>query len=247
MRPIVGIPACATVTDRLLHATPARYAEALIGACDAIPIMIPPMGEIQLALLDRIDGLLVPGSPSNVHPSQYGTDESLTPDKHDHDRDATTLPLIRAAIARGLPVLAICRGIQELNVALGGTLLQNIHDLPGRRDHRGNGEGSMERAYGPKHSIAVTGALARIVGADTIMVNSLHGQAIDRPGEGLVVEAYAEDGTIEAVSAPNAPGFVLGLQWHPEWRFAEQPASVAIFRAFGDACRAWQQGLKRAA
>ena len=125
MRPIVGIPACATVTDRLLHATPARYAEALIGACDAIPIMIPPMGEIQLALLDRIDGLLVPGSPSNVHPSQYGTDESLTPDKHDHDRDATTLPLIRAAIARGLPVLAICRGIQELNVALGGTLCQH--------------------------------------------------------------------------------------------------------------------------
>jgi len=247
MRPIVGIPACATVTDRLLHATPARYAEALIGGSDAIPIMIPPMGEIQLALLDRIHGLLVPGSPSNVHPSQYGTDESLTPDKHDHDRDATTLPLIRSAIARGLPVLAICRGIQELNVALGGTLLQNVHDLPGRRDHRGNGEGSMERAYGPKHTIAVTGALARIVGANTIMVNSLHGQAIDRPGEGLVVEAYAEDGTIEAVAAPNAPGFVLGLQWHPEWRFAEQPASVAIFRAFGDACRAWQQGLKKAA
>ncbi len=247
MRPIVGIPACATVTDRLLHATPARYAEALIGGSDAIPIMIPPMGEIQLALLDRIDGLLIPGSPSNVHPSRYGTNESLTPDKHDHDRDATTLPLIRAAIARGLPVLAICRGIQELNVALGGTLLQNIHDLPGRRDHRGNGEGSMERAYGPKHTIAVTGALARIVGANTIMVNSLHGQAIDRPGEGLVVEAYAEDRTIEAVAAPNAPGFVLGLQWHPEWRFAEQPASVAIFRAFGDACRAWQQGLKRAA
>ena len=247
MRPSVAIPACATVTDRLLHATPARYAEALIGGSDAIPIMIPPMGEIQLALLDRIDGLLVPGSPSNVHPSQYGTDESLTPDKHDHDRDATTLPLIRAALARGLPVLAICRGIQELNVALGGTLLQNIHDLPGRRDHRGNGEGSRDRAYGPKHTIAVTGAVARIVGANTIMVNSLHGQAIDRPGEGLVVEAYAEDGTIEAVAAPNAPGFVLGLQWHPEWRFAEQPASVAIFRAFGDACRAWQQGLKKAA
>ncbi len=93
--------------------------------------MIPPMGEVQLALLDRIDGLLIPGSPSNVHPSHYGTDESLTPDKHDPARDATTLPLIRAAIARGLPVLAICRGIQELNVALGGTLLQNIHDLAG--------------------------------------------------------------------------------------------------------------------
>ena len=245
---VVGIPACATIRDeRLFHATPARYAEALIGGSDALPVMIPPMGEVQLALLDRIDGLLIPGSPSNVHPSRYGTDESLTPDKHDPARDATTLPLIRAAIARGLPVLAICRGIQELNVAMGGTLLQNIHDLPGRRDHRGNGEGSLERAYGPKHTVSVTGALARIVRADTVMVNSLHGQAIDRPGEGLVVESRAEDGTIEAVSAPNAPGFVLGLQWHPEWRYAEHPASVAIFRAFGEACRAYQQGLRKAA
>lgn len=245
---VVGIPACATVsTERLLHATPARYAEALVGGSNAVPIMIPPMGETQLALLDRIDGLLVPGSPSNVHPSHYGTDDSLTPDRHDPDRDATTLPLIRAAIARGLPVLAICRGIQELNVALGGTLSQNIHDLPGRRDHRANGEGSLERAYGPKHTVSVTGALARIVGAETIMVNSLHGQAIDRPGEGLVIEATAEDGTIEAVSAPNAPGFVLGLQWHPEWRWAEHPASVAIFHAFGEACRAWRQGLSKAA
>jgi putative glutamine amidotransferase len=245
---VVGIPACASLRDdRLFHATPARYAEALIGGSNALPVMIPPMGEVQLALLDRIDGLLIPGSPSNVHPSHYGTDESLTPDSHDPARDATTLPLIRAAIARGLPVLAICRGIQELNVALGGTLLQNIHDLPGRRDHRGKGEGSIERAYGPKHTVSVTGALARIVGAGTIMVNSLHGQAIDRPGDGLVVEALAEDGTIEAVSAPTAPGFVLGLQWHPEWRYAEHPASVAIFRAFGEACRAHQQGLRKAA
>jgi putative glutamine amidotransferase len=245
---VVGIPACnTTASQRILHATPARYAEALIGGSGALPIMIPPMGEAQLALLDRIDGLLIPGSPSNVHPSHYGTGESLTPDKHDPARDATTLPLIRAAIARGLPVLAICRGIQELNVALGGTLLQNIHDIEGRRDHRGNGDGDLEKAYGPKHIISVTGAVARIVGADQIMVNSLHGQAIDRPGEGLVVDAYAEDGTIEAVSAPNARGFVLGLQWHPEWRYAERPASVAIFHAFGEACRAYQQGLRKAA
>ncbi len=244
---VVGIPACAIVaSERLFHRTPARYAEALVGACNAVPIMIPPMGEAQLALLDRLDGLLIPGSPSNVHPSHYGDDESLTPDRHDLARDATTLPLIRAAVARGLPVLAICRGIQELNVALGGTLLQNVHDHPGRRDHRG-GKGPLDVAYGPKHTITVSGALARIVGAGSITVNSVHSQAIDRPGDGLVVEAYAEDGTIEAVSALQAPGFVLGLQWHPEWRYAEHPASVAIFRAFGDACSAWQQGLRRAA
>jgi putative glutamine amidotransferase len=244
---VVGIPACATsANERPIHATPARYAEALVGGCDAVPIMIPPMGETQLALLDRIDGLLVPGSASNVHPSHYGTHESLTPDKHDPARDATTLPLIRAAIARGLPVLAICRGIQELNVALGGSLLQNVHDHRDRRDHRG-GPGPLDVAYGPKHAIRVSGALSRIVGADIITVNSVHSQAIDRPGDGLVVEAYAEDGTIEAVSAPHARGFVLGLQWHPEWRYAEHPASVAIFRAFGDACRAFQRGLLHAA
>ena len=245
---VVGIPACATTaSDRLVHQTPARYADALIGGAGALPVMIPPVGDTQLALLDRIEGLLVPGSPSNVHPSHYGVTESLTPDRHDHDRDATTLPLIRAAIARGLPVLAICRGIQELNVALGGTLLQNIHDIPGRMDHRGNGDGDLEKAYGPKHMISVTGAVARIVRAAEITVNSLHGQAIDRPGGILVIEAYAPDGTIEAVSAPSAPGFVLGLQWHPEWRWAEKPASVAIFHAFGEACRAYQQGLRKAA
>jgi putative glutamine amidotransferase len=245
---VVGIPACATIShDRLVHSTPARYAEALLDGSGAVAIMIPPMGDAQLAVLDRIDGLLIPGSPSNVHPSHYGDNESLTPDKHDPARDATTLPLIRAAIARGLPVLAICRGIQELNVALGGTLHQNVHDMPGRRDHRGNGGGNLEVAYGPKHVVSVSGAVARIVGANQIMVNSLHGQAIDRPGDGLVVNATAEDGTIEAVSAPDAPGFVLGLQWHPEWRYAEHPASVAIFRAFGEACRAHQQGLRKAA
>jgi len=245
---VVGIPSCATqINERLVFTTNARYADALISGAGAVPVTIPPLGEIELALLDRIDGLLIPGSPSNVHPSLYGTGESLTPDHHDPARDATTLPMIRAAVARGLPVLAICRGIQELNVALGGTLLQNVHDIPGRRDHRGNGDGSMEKAYALKHAITVTGALARIVGADQIVVNSVHSQAIDRPGEGLVVEATAEDGTIEAVSAPNAPGFVLGLQWHPEWRYAEHPASVAIFRAFGEACRAHQQGLRRAA
>ena len=178
------------------------------------------MGEAQLALLDRIDGLLVPGSGSNGHPSQYGTNVSLTPDKHDPARDATTLPLIRAAIARGLPVLAICRGIQELNVAMGGSLLQNIHDLPGRRDHRGNGDGSLERAHGPKHIVTVSGFLARIVGASEITVNSLHGQAIDRPGEGLRRGGESRGRYNRGCLRPQrASVFVLGLQWHPEWRF----------------------------
>src|SRR5207237_784122 len=139
MQVVVGIPMCATISEEgPIHATAARYTAALIGGAGAVPILIPPMGEAQSALLDRIDGLLVPGSASNVHPSHYGVDESLTPDLHDPARDATTLPLMRAAVARGVPILAICRGIQELNVALGGTLHQCVHELPGRRDHRGD-------------------------------------------------------------------------------------------------------------
>ncbi len=247
MNLVVGIPACATMVDeREVHLTPARYATAVVRGVGAMPIIIPPMREGQLGLLDRIDGLLVPGSPSNVHPDHYNGGESETPDRHDPERDATTLPLIRAAIARGVPVLAICRGIQELNVALGGTLIQRVHELSGRLDHRG-GPGTLDRKYGPKHTIAVTGQLARIVGANEITVNSLHGQAIGRSADGLVVEALAPDGTIEAVSYPAARGFVLGLQWHPEWRFAETPASVAIFRAFGDACRARNSITRKAA
>jgi putative glutamine amidotransferase len=245
---VVGIPACAKkFEERIVYSTNPRMSDVLLNAVGALPIAIQPVGEAQIGVLDRIDGLLIPGSPSNVHPSHYGVGESLTPDRHDPARDSTTLPLIRAAVARGMPVLAICRGVQELNVALGGTLLQNVHDIEGRGDHRANGDGSVEKAYGPKHIVNLTGVLARIVGASSIMVNSLHTQAVDRPGEGLVVDAVAEDGTIEAVSAPNAPGFVLGVQWHPEWHWAEYPASVAIFRAFSEACRAHQQGLRKAA
>jgi putative glutamine amidotransferase len=239
---IVGIPACAkTVAEMPFHQTPARYAEAVLGGAGALPVLIPPLGERMLDLLDDFAGLLVPGSPSNVHPSHYAGGESETPDFHDMERDHTTLPLIRAAIARGLPVLAICRGIQELNVALGGSLIQRVHVRSGMFDHRG-GPGSLEARYGPKHPIVVTGGLARIVGATEIEVNSLHGQAIERLGEGLVVEANAPDGTIEAVAMPSAPGWLLGVQWHPEWAFATNPHSVAIFAAFGDACRSWERG-----
>ncbi|MGH7042076.1 MAG: gamma-glutamyl-gamma-aminobutyrate hydrolase family protein, partial [Acetobacteraceae bacterium] len=147
--PIVGIPACARlVNGALRHDTPARYAEALFGAAAILALQIPPLGEAQTAVLDRLDGLLVPGSPSNVHPDRYGGGASLTPELHDAARDATALPLIRAAVARGLPVLAICRGIQELNVALGGTLHQAVQTLPGRLDHRG-GSGTVAVRYGP--------------------------------------------------------------------------------------------------
>ena len=247
MHLIVGIPACnVEARGHLQHATPARYGAAVIGGAGAIPILIPPVGEAQLAVLDRLDGLLLSGSPSNVHPTQYDGGESETPEWHDTDRDATTLPLVRAALDRGLPVLAICRGIQELNVSLGGTLHQRVHAIAGRLDHRG-GEGTMDERYGPKHAITLSGQLARIIGATEIMVNSLHGQAIDRLAPGLLAEAIAPDGTIEAVRVEGARGFAHGVQWHPEWRYAENKASMALFTAFGDACRAYRMGLQRAA
>jgi putative glutamine amidotransferase len=247
MQIVVGIPACARlVNGHLRHDTPARYAAAVFGGAGALPVMIPPMGEAQLAVVDRLDGLLIPGSASNVHPSYYDGGESLTPDHHDPARDATTLPLIRAAVARGLPLLAICRGIQELNVALGGTLHQKVHKVAGRMDHR-EGAGEIEQRYGPKHPITLSGQLAQVLGATEIQVNSLHSQAIAQLAPGLVPEAQAPDGTIEAVRLETSPGFVVGVQWHPEWRWSDHQTSIALFRAFGDACRAWRSGLRRAA
>ena len=247
MTVIVGIPACVKLVNGLpRHDTPARYAAALVGGAEVLVVMLPPLGEGQVAVLDRLDGLLVPGSPSNVHPSLYGGGESRTPDLHDPDRDATSLPLIRAALARGMPLLAICRGIQELNVALGGTLHQTVHELPGRLDHRG-GPGTMAERYRPKHPVALSGTLARLLGGREITVNSLHGQAIDRPAPGLAIEAEAPDGTIEAVRVAGARGFALGVQWHPEWGNGENPASLALFRAFGDACRRYNETQREAA
>jgi putative glutamine amidotransferase len=244
---IVGIPACSKhIGIEPQHATPARYGAALMAAADAVPVLIPPVGQAQLAVLDRLDGLLISGSPSNVAPALYGADESLTPDRHDPARDATILPLIREAIARGMPVLAICRGIQELNVALGGTLHQQVHDVDGRHDHRA-GPGTLDEKFRHKHLVHLTGSLARIVGAESILVNSLHEQAIDRPADALVVEATAPDGTPEGVRVGNAAGFAYGVQWHPEWRTLDDSASTAIFRAFGAACQAWRERPRQAA
>jgi putative glutamine amidotransferase len=171
-----------------------------------------------------------------MHPSLYGVADDQTPDCHDDQRDATTLPLIRAAVAEHVPLLGICRGLQEINVALGGTLHQAIHELPNRADHRG-GEGSSDWRYRPKHKVALSGSLSQLFGHPEIEVNSVHGQAIDRLAPGLVAEAMAPDGTIEAVRHEASLGFTLGVQWHPEWRYQDDANSLSLFRAFGQACR----------
>ena len=239
--PIIGMPACMRkINERLIHTVNDKYPSALIDATGCLPVLIPAVGsKLDLCtLLDRLDGLLLTGSPSNVHPSQYGGAPSHPETLHDPERDATTLPLIREAIGRDLPVLAICRGIQELNVALGGTLHQRVHELPGRLNHRSQ-KASPGGPYDPAHTVALTpgGLLAKLAGTAEVMVNSLHSQGIDRPAPKLRVEAVAPDGQIEAVSLPEAR-FVVGVQWHPEYRALENPLSSALFLAFARACLA---------
>jgi putative glutamine amidotransferase len=236
---VVGIPACTKfLADYIQHATPARYGAALIAAAESVPVLLPPEGDVMLDVLDRLDGLLFNGSPSNVAPLRYGADFDATPNDHDPARDATTLPLINAALARGMPILCICRGLQELNVALGGTLFQEVHNLPGRMDHRA-GEGSREELFRIKHEVFLSGQLAEICGASTIQVNSLHGQGIDQLAPGLMVEALAPDGTIEAVRVEGA-AFALAVQWHPEWEVTHFEDRKRLFAAFGAACTAYR-------
>ncbi|MGE5268799.1 MAG: gamma-glutamyl-gamma-aminobutyrate hydrolase family protein [Thiohalocapsa sp.] len=245
--PFIGIPCCVrTIHERPFHTAAERYSDAIIEAAGCLPVLIPAIGAKTdcAALLDRLDGLLLTGSPSNVEPDHYGGRPSMEGTLHDPARDATTLPLIREAVRRDLPILAICRGIQELNVALGGTLHQRIFEMPERFNHRRRkGRLTADERYGPAHAVVLTpgGLLEGLAGTCEIMVNSLHGQGIDRPAPDLVVEAVAPDGQIEAVSLPGAR-FVVGVQWHPEYKATENPFSRALFSAFAHACHAIEAG-----
>ena len=246
--PLVAISTCVkpwNETSRI-HSANQRYVDAIAEISDCLPILTPAVGDTRdpLPLLDHVSGLLLTGSPSNVHPENYG-DVLAAPDVAvDRRRDATTLPLIRAAVERGVPVFAVCRGIQELNVALGGTLHQFVHLLPGKRDHRSDRSRPPAERGALSHPVRLTpgGALERVLGSGEVMVNSLHGQAIDRLAPGLVIEATSPDGIVEGVSAPEAPGWVLGVQWHPEALFRTDKPSAKLFAAFGDAVRAYADG-----
>lgn len=240
--PLVGIPACRRlISDLPYHTVGDKYVQAVSLGAGALPVLIPALGEnLDIEdLLPRLDGLFITGSASNVLPEHYGGTPSDPGTLHDPDRDATIMPLIRAAVARGVPVLGICRGLQELNVALGGSLHQNVHQVPGLADHRPRDEDPTDVQYGPSHRVRVLpgGRLAALWGEGEIAVNSLHGQGIDTLAPGLIVETVAPDGLIEAVSLAAPGSFVVAVQWHPEWRFWENLQSQALFRAFGDAVR----------
>jgi putative glutamine amidotransferase len=248
LRPLVGISACLKDHGRGWgHTVGDKYVQATIQAVGGVPIVIPAAGatvgnDIDHAIdrvLEMCDGLLLTGSPSNVEPHHYEGEPSRAGTAHDAARDSTTLPMIRRAIDRGVPLFAICRGLQEVNVALGGTLHQLVHEVPGRRDHRSPKTPSTDDNYAPSHHVDIVegGLLHELLGERRIMVNSLHAQGVDRLAKGARLEAVADDGQVEAFSVPDAPGFVLCLQWHPEHRALENPVSMKMFDAFSAACR----------
>jgi len=212
------------------------YIAAARDGAGALPLLVPSPADLT-ALLDVVDGILLPGSPSNVAPHHYGGPPAREPVNEDPARDAASLALIRMAIAAGVPLLAICRGHQELNVALGGTLYQQVQEVPGRMDHRERQNVPVAVQYGPSHPVTPVqgGMLAALTGDAPFMVNSLHGQGIDTLAPGLRAEAHAPDGQIEAVSLRDAKGFVLGLQWHPEWQWDRCETTRVIWQAFGKA------------
>jgi len=241
-RPLIGIPADRRMVGaHPFHMVGEKYARAVLEAAEAAPVLIPSLAE-ELGLdelLQRLDGLLFTGSPSNVEPHRYAGPPSAPGTLHDPARDATTLPLIRKAVQAEVPVFGICRGFQEMNVAFGGTLHQKLHEVPGHLDHRDDETQPLEVQYGPAHDVTLEpgGLLRSLSSSERVKVNSLHNQGIDRLGAELAVEARAPDGVIEAFRVRAARRFALAVQWHPEWRVMSDPFSRALFAAFGRASR----------
>jgi putative glutamine amidotransferase len=243
-RPLVGLPADTYEKDGFLfHSLGDKYVRALTDVADVDAVMIPSHLDAKNmdGLLDHFDGILMTGAVSNVHPPLYDEEPTTDHEPYDHNRDATTLQLIRAVIARGMPLFCICRGFQELNVALGGSLETELQRGEGRLDHRAPKSHDTDERYGPRHEINISphGMLHRILGKSETMVNTIHRQGIKRLAQGLSVEAKAPDGIIEAVSVKGATAFAFGTQWHPEYKAAQNPDSVKLFNAYGDAVRAF--------
>jgi len=238
-KPLIGITCCTREDDEAhVHFLSDAYVQVVLSGMGGLPVPVPAYaGDLSPdEILEGLDGLIVTGSRSNVRPELYGGPTPPEDEPSDIRRDATTLPLIRRAVALGVPVLGVCRGHQEFNVAFGGTLFTRVHEQPGYADHR-DPHGPAEVMFAPAHPVSLTagGVLRGLLGADEVTVNSLHWQGVDKVGPGLLVDARAPDGLVEALTVPGAGAFALSVQWHPEWRFAENPHSRAIFAALGEA------------
>jgi len=247
MVPHAARPLVAVVTDlktlppHRFYSAGEKYCQALVQAADVIPMLIPPMTD-RVAIqewLHRVDGVFLPGAYSNVHPRHFQQSDELPDTEHDEPRDALTLALIQQAIAQGKPLFGVCRGMQEMNVALGGSLHQNLHLVGRYQEHREDKTQPLAVQYGPAHPVqlAAEGLLTQLTGVRELMVNSVHTQGVDRLAPGLVVEATANDGLVEAFRVVDAQNFAIGVQWHPEWKVLEHPGNLALFKAFGRACR----------
>jgi putative glutamine amidotransferase len=256
VKPLIGISCCTKqfgIFGMPNHAASDTYVRATDEVIGAAAVLLPAngaMADIE-TLLERLDGIILTGSRSNVQPNLYDGPPHAEGTPEDPGRDGITMPLIRAAISRGLPLLAICRGFQELNVALGGSLHQRLQDLPDRMDHSTPMQPSSRIRQAKAHAIRVTpdGWLHRLACTTEIAVNSLHNQGVDRLAPGLVAEGVAPDGTIEAVRVITgdqgpAPGFAVGVQWHPEYDWRSDPVSRAIFDQFGAAVRAYAEDAR---
>lgn len=242
--PIIAIPAdTREIEGYYWHATPNQYVNAVVKGTGATAIVVPALteGNDIDAILDRVDGVMLSGSRTNVSPALYGKEETESDGPYDHARDATSFALIRRAIDRGIPLLAICRGIQELNVALGGTLVTEIQDGPGMWDHRRPDVPTRDGMYVIRQPVRIREGtcIASVLGAGEVQVNSLHRQAIGEAAPKLAIEAVADDGTVEAVSVIGAKNFAVGVQWHPEYWVESDVVSARLFKAFGDAVRAY--------
>jgi putative glutamine amidotransferase len=244
-RPVVGIIGNQNVLDNSyhVHATGRMNSAAISEVANCLPLVIPadPRLVTVAELLEACDGFLLTGGRPNVHPSEYGEEETPAHGAFDRCRDSITLPLIRECVARGQPFFGVCRGFQEVNVALGGTLYPEIRDLPGRMNHRMPPDGTLEEKFALRHAVrlAAGSAFAKLLGAEEVMTNTLHGQGINRPGARILIEGWALDETPEALRVAEAPGFTLSVQWHPEYNAASDPVSRPLFQAFGEAVYAF--------
>ena len=251
-RPVVGIIGNSyLINDQYpAHAGGTMNTEAVAEVAHALPLIVPadPRYASVEELMEVCDGFVFTGGRPNVHPEEYGEAATEAHGAFDRARDRLALPLIRALVARGQPLLALCRGFQELNVAMGGTLHPEIRDLPGRMNHRMPPDGTLEEKFALRHEVRFTpgGVFARLMGAERVMTNTLHGQGLDRTGKRIVVDGWAPDDTPEAAYVDAAPGFALGVQWHPEYEAANDPVSSALFGAFGEALVRWASGERPA-